>query len=155
MILCTVPYLYIDSSLVHSGSSNILMVKPFWLVFIDLQCDGTLKQDSFFCVCTSTCVPEDILVWAGQGRRVRGWKDVLNATDLLIKPALWMFLKLPLCHADYFSSLFFAAKLYNQRWIAFWWVFDINENLIHKVEFSRKVDSQISVKNTVVLDILT
>lgn len=114
LILSTVPYLYIDSILVHSGSSNILMVKTFWLagVFIDLQCDGTLKQDSFFCVCvcTSTCVPEDILVWAGQGRRVRGRKDVLNATDLLIKPALWMFLKLPLCHADYFSSLFFLQQ---------------------------------------------
>ncbi len=33
-----------------------------------------------------------------------------------------MILKLLLCHADSFSSLFFAAKPYNQRWIAFWWV---------------------------------
>lgn len=115
-------------SLKHPDGQHVLIGRNIYRG----PCDGTLMQDTFF-------VHEHMCSWgyiglSQTGPTVRGWKDVLNATDLLIKPALWMFLKLLLCHADSFSSLFFvcfvfvfAAKPYNQRWIAFWWVFDMEK----------------------------
>ncbi len=100
-LYCSVPVYRFHTgsfrSLKHPDGQHILIGRNIYRP----PCDGTLMQDTFLCM--STCVPEDILVW---GPSVRGWKHVLNATDLLIKPALWMFLKLLLCHADSFSSLF-------------------------------------------------
>lgn len=78
-------YLYIESILVHSGLKHLY--GQHILIGRNIYRPPVLWNFNarYFFLCMSTCVPGDILVRAGQGRRVRGWKDVLNAIDLLIK----------------------------------------------------------------------